>query len=149
MSSLSFHYFRPSIAYISSQSGQCYRWFPPFRPHNNTFRTQCSTTQRFPLSATVLYVGSAVAAHLQTAATPLAYKCEAAMGENTDGRKLDALSASLLTARRNADLLLTSASQSTPIRCARCPCDRAAPLSRSSLSQLLRTPQFVPNKTPR
>lgn len=32
---------------------------------------------------------------------------------------LDALSASLLTARRNADLLISSASQSTPIRCVR------------------------------
>ena len=38
-----------------------------------------------------------------------------------EGKKpsLDALSASLLTARRNADLLISSASQSTPIRCVR------------------------------
>ena len=34
-------------------------------------------------------------------------------------KQLDALSASLLTARRNADLLISSASQSTPIRCVR------------------------------
>lgn len=47
----------------------------------------------------------------------------ASMGHtnDTNGKKpsLDALSASLLTARRNADLLLSSASQSTPIRCVR------------------------------